>query len=255
MPLAAKQRSESLATSERRSFMDNWVAWIIPLIALVLWIVANLFRVPQEQPPPAQRPRPRPEPRGDVPRRADAPPVAEEQQPIRDLDKFLQEVKRRRDEAERQPPRPAPPPTRPTHAERKPSPAPPPLPKRPAPPPVPRSLPPQPSAPVVLETIPEVLPSARPVAAHPGRREPELAARLSAVEESKRARDAAEIGTRAEQPGFREGARAAQLIERPESAVAVQVRQLISDADTLRAAFVLREILDRPVSQRPPRRV
>jgi hypothetical protein len=69
----------------------EWVKFVVPLIAVAVWILANLARAPKEPPrPPARRP---PVPPPDV-QGKQAPPS-----PPTDVDRFLQEVARRRKEA------------------------------------------------------------------------------------------------------------------------------------------------------------
>jgi hypothetical protein len=107
----------------------DWVQWIIPLIAIAVWILSNLARSKEDK-PPVQR------------RSEDAP------QPIRrspeEVDRFLEEVRRRKRNAEgpKKPGR--------TSAPDRPRPGPPPLPRTPTerprvserPPPTSKPLPP-----------------------------------------------------------------------------------------------------------------
>src|SRR5262245_56082520 len=77
--------------------------WLIPLIALAVWVLSNLARNreeprrpvrPQQSPPAGAGPEP--PGGGPRPRRSSA-----------EIDDFLQEVRRRRDVAERKPAKPA----------------------------------------------------------------------------------------------------------------------------------------------------
>jgi hypothetical protein len=75
----------------------DWAKWVIPLIAVVVWILANLARLPKEMPRPPVRKPPLPPREG---------------QPKSEVERFLEEVsRRRRQPAERKPvPKQGPPP-------------------------------------------------------------------------------------------------------------------------------------------------
>jgi len=71
----------------------DWVKFVVPLIAVAVWILANLARMPREQQRPVvRRPSPRPLDRPDN-------PTAAPQRTATDVDRFLEEVARRRQEA------------------------------------------------------------------------------------------------------------------------------------------------------------
>ncbi len=66
--------------------MGDWITWLIPLIALAVWVLANLARNQQDQRRPGRtNPAPPAEPTGPRPRRTSA-----------EIDDFLSEVRRRR---------------------------------------------------------------------------------------------------------------------------------------------------------------
>jgi hypothetical protein len=151
------------------SFME---IFIIPLIALAVWVLQYLFRGPEEN-KPASRSR-----QASTGRPASRPPRRQ----VTDLDRYLEETRRRRQQEENKPvvvaelvPEPA---ARPRPVERRrplvppkvppPRPVVPPPPERPplrdqAPPPVPvttrrPSPPPQEAKPVLVEAVPVVVP-------------------------------------------------------------------------------------------------
>jgi len=192
----------------------EWVLWLIPLVALAVWILSNLARTRDDEP---RRVRP-PQARSDQPESPTAPP-----RKTSNVDQFLMEVRRRREEAEtvRKKPevqRPAParreevrrtlPPAQPARLDpqRKPV-QPPPLPKV-----VLREAPPQPRA--VVPKIEEVVLAKIVPAAQPN-----LAPDLSL--------NAAKPATRP------------LLID------------LLSKKESLTTAFMLREILGTPLCKRP----
>lgn len=113
----------------------DWVQWLIPLVALAVWILSNLARVREEEQPRRARP---PQARSDA--------ESAEAQPRKnsDVDQYLEEARRRREQREarkkaeaearrstpvREEPRRAPPPVPPARVDPVRKPAPPPLPK------------------------------------------------------------------------------------------------------------------------------
>lgn len=177
----------------------DWPAWAIPLIALVIWIIANVARGveagrkdQQPGPRPVQRPRPA----------------------TTEIDRFLEELNRRRQQQRRPPERPA---------ERRPGPRPRPTPGRPQPPP------PQPvvvvPVPTVELVVPEVLP-AQPV---------------------RPAEPSPPSFTHPPQPPPAAG----QPREIP--AHLMELLRLFRSGQGLRAAFLAQEILGPPRSRRPLR--
>jgi hypothetical protein len=190
----------------------DWVQWLIPLVALAVWILSNLARN-----------------REDEPRRARPPQVRGDEQPREkkpeEVDRFLDEVRRRRetadarkrkvDEPRRVLPR--------REEQRKPLQPPasrPEAPRRPAPPPLPPSPPPKP---VVVKEPP---PLPRPAA---GKVEDVVVARIVTAS-----------------PGGE------TAIERVASGPAKQqIFDLLCRKNNLNTAVLLREILGPPLSKQP----
>ncbi len=212
--------------------MEKWITFIIPLIALVVWIVANLVRVPNQPPNQARRPQPRPRP--------SLPEQSPQEKPISDLDRFLQEVQRRREQSEsQQTARRAAPPPLPAAVV--------PAPPRLCPPPLPRvMLAPAAPAPALqasgLSPLPQVRPP-RPAETRPLTKE-ENAERQAAA----RVQEAA-AGEQLQLAAY------AQVRRKPSRGlVSGQLAEMLRNRRSLRAAFVLREILDQPLCRRRPRR-
>lgn len=180
----------------------HWEILIIPLIALGVWILGTLFKTGEDEKMKKGVRRP-----GSVTGRGSG------RRPVTDLDRFLEEARRRREAEES----PKPPPVSPPVAR-------PPLRERPA---RQREAPPRAAAPVIRTA--EVL-VARPV------EQPVLAEAVLPVASSRAAPPPppALIETRPAQT----------------SPILQQVRSLLSKPQTAAAAFVLREIFDRPLCQR-----
>jgi hypothetical protein len=182
----------------------HWEILIIPLIALGVWILGTLFKTGEDDKTKKNLRRP-----GGVSGRGSG------RRPVTDLDRFLEEARRRREVEERPKPPPSAPvrPTTPRPSQR---------------PALQRETPPV--APPVARRVeaPPVVSVARPVA-QPARAEPVLVA----------------APTRDEPPP-------APTVTRPTqpSPILLQVRSLLSKPQTAGAAFVLREIFDRPLSLR-----
>ncbi len=181
----------------------DWPVLVIALIPVAVWILATIFRGVEEA-----NEKNRPRPRGDgaqvkVPRR-----------PSGELDRFLEEARRRRDPAQK--PRREPTPAEAALPERVPPPVEKPAPRPPArreehrPRTRPRVEIPIPAPPVVVVTTPA--PAPEPVPPPPP---PRLAAP-----------------------------------PRPVSPVAKRLGAMLRDRDSLALAVILREVFDRPVSQR-----
>lgn len=194
--------------------MGDWIAWIIPLIAFIVWLISNVAKGAEQQAPRAggmgqAPPRPRP---------ASA-----------EIDKFLEEINRRRQQQQQQRQRPA--------MEDEPKPLPPPRPRpaprveeRPAPPP-PRPKPARPKPamprPRPIETarpapllMPEVAPApAAPLFAEEGQ-PPPTAPRPTAV-----------------------GAPGANVLP-------TEFHKLLGSKQGIRLAFLAQEVLGPPVSRR-----
>ena len=150
--------------------MNGLEIFIIPLIALAVWVLQYIFRGPEEN-KPANRSRPQGQPRP-----ANRPP---QRRPVTDLDRYLEETRRRRQQDEPRPviiaevvpepaPRVEPERRRPSMPPRAPTPRPAPrIEQRP-----PRVPPPEPSRraplqaevvrPVLLESVPVVVPVPAP---------------------------------------------------------------------------------------------
>jgi hypothetical protein len=184
----------------------HWEILIIPLIALGVWIIGTLFKSEDEKAKKSVRSR------GNLPGRAPG------RRPVTDLDRFLEEARRRREAEDRPKPAPAPP------SSRVPAPRPP-LRERLSPPrEAPRlSVPALPKE-EILDVLPVVRPTAPPTVAEP------VAVAPRALESAKSS------PTPTLSPRF--------------APVPQQVRSLLSKPQTAAAAFVLREIFDRPLCKR-----
>ena len=195
----------------------NWAIWLILLIPVAVSILSLLFRATKEEPRRPGRMRPGEGPVAGRPQRRS----------VSDIDQFLEEINRRRREAaERRraaeapsaPVRPAPPEDRP--------PLPPPVRARPLPPPVvkpPRRPERERQEPPRLREqekiiIAEVVPSARQ--SGPAMPAPEAAAQVAVA------------------------------TPRPASPALTQLLPLLRSRQGLRTAFLLQEILGRPVCRR-----
>lgn len=183
----------------------HWEILIIPLIALAVWIFGTLFKGGEDEKTKKGVRRP-----GKVSGRTPG------RRPVTDLDRFLDEARRRRDAEERPKPTPPPPPARPTVARA-------PLRERPS---RPRETPPRAAPPLIRrEEVPVAVAVAQPVAAEPVPAAPPI-------------RDAAI----APAPTTTRDTRLSPIVQ--------QVRSLLSKPQTAGTAFVLREIFDRPLCQR-----
>ena len=72
----------------------NWVSWLIPLIAVAVWILSNMARNREEQRRP---PRSLPPPPTDESSRGDAHSGPRPRRSAVEIEQFLQDVRRRRD--------------------------------------------------------------------------------------------------------------------------------------------------------------
>jgi hypothetical protein len=176
----------------------QWELLIIPLIAVGVWILGTLFKTGEED-STKKGARPASKGSGRTPGR----------RPVTDLDRFLEEARRRR-EAEEKRKVPAEPPPQPTISR-------PPLSDRPS---RPRERV-RPAPPVLrVEEVPVAIPVAR-LASEPA---------APRVQPSNEPAPIAPTTTRDTRP----------------SPIAQQVRSLLSQPRTAGTAFVLREIFDRP---------
>jgi hypothetical protein len=204
--------------------MPHWEILIIPLIALGVWILGTLFKGEEEKLKARGRQAGGP---GRTPRR-----------PVTDLDRFLEDARRRREMEERAkksaPPRP------PTPTRQAP-------PSRPAPARVPLSE--RPSR--LLDTPPRPVPSARPAEEPPlvipvARPVPKPATiREAAVEAALAVPLPQPVPDVPPAP-----ATPATTRETRRSPISQQVHALLRKPQTAAAAFVLREIFDRPLCMR-----
>lgn len=209
----------------------DWIKWLIPLIALAVYILSNMAKEREETRRPLRPlppPLPPPKDTGDRPKRSPS-----------EVDRFLEEVRRRREEtakpAEVKPAAPRPvaerQPERPAVVER-------PRPQRPAPAealtrpgssgkeePVKQQRPPARRPAAGQEAIPVVqlapLPAAS-ILAPPPQPTPELGALHLSMPQA-----------------------------RAVSPAAKQLMELLKTPQTLRTAFLLREVFERPRCRRP----
>jgi len=193
----------------------EWLGWVFPVIVIAGWILKQLANQAENKPPERRVPR------------------ETSKRPPEEIRKFLEEMRRQRTEARGEAPEPEP-----TAQVVKPPPVTRSLPPRPLPKPakVRMDIPPRPRpelrrefgdskrAPLVMEAV------LVPVAAPP-------AASLAS----------AQVGDGATSP--------TTSVQRTTSKAAKQLLQLLGDRRNLGAAFLLREVLDRPVSQRRRRGV
>lgn len=183
----------------------HWEILIIPLIALGVWIIGTLFKSEDDKTKKGVRGR------GNLPGRAPG------RRPVTDLDRFLEEARRRREAEDRPKPPPAPPPRGPA--------ARPPLRERPS---RPRETPRPVVSTLRKEEVVVVVPAARPTAPPP------VAEPVSSP-----------------LPVLEMPSPPSPTSTSPRSAPALQqVRSLLSKPQTAAAAFVLREIFDRPLCKR-----
>jgi hypothetical protein len=208
----------------------EWIKFVVPLIAVAVWILANLARS-QQRPPVRRPPLPGPGDKGEV-----APPKSEGP-----VDQFLKEVARRRQEAaerrkagpsdvtplEREPAKAETPPAR------FPMPADPPIPvarRAPAPPRVRERLPKSTST-----DRPRALPEVRPVRARAVVLEVATAVPASPPPPSPAAESAPSPST---------------MLKPAARSAAAQVLAMLGDKVTLPACFLLHEIFQPPLSRR-----
>lgn len=213
----------------------DWIKWLIPLVVVFVVILSNLARIAQEEKKTNSRRRPGPAGPGDKPARP--------RRPQSDAERFLEEINRRRREASEQ--------RKPVIVQR--APAPPrqvPKPARRETPsaeaPLARSAPVRPVAAIPVDDT--RMPSKRPAspkAPEPQRRQPTPVLEEVVV---------ATVVPAPEPSGtVSAGAPAAVIATKPETPTAVMLRQLLRDPQSIKTAFVLREVLDRPLCQRRPR--
>jgi hypothetical protein len=219
----------------------NWFFWLLPVIALGIWILSNLLTNREEEKRPA-RPVRRPA-AGDESGRP--------QQPVlTDLDRFLQEVNRRRQAAEARAANPA--------QARPPVPAPVPIAERPARVPRPEPAPPR------VRPVPTSQPARRstprpspPVRRSSTRDEPPLALPVEVVvaRASDRVPERAAIIFPAAAPAPVAPPNSPEEAPPPvrRSQSSGSLRELLTSRDSVRTAIVLREIFDPPLAARTGR--
>ncbi|MHB1426303.1 MAG: hypothetical protein ACYC3I_24325 [Gemmataceae bacterium] len=188
--------------------MQQWELLIIPLIALLVWIVGTLFKSEDDK---TKKGGPG---RGNVSGRTPS------RRPATNLNRFLEEARRRREGDERPKATPAAPPPRAPIAR-------PPLRERAS---KPREAPPRVAPPVIRrEEVPVAVPAARAVAPPP------------VVEPVPTVTPMSDIVI----PAAPTTTRDTHL-----SPIVQQVHSLLSQPRTAATAFVLREIFDRPLCKR-----
>lgn len=188
----------------------HWEILIIPLIALGVWILGTLFKTGEDNKMKKGVRRP-----GNVSGRGSG------RRPVTDLDRFLEEARRRREAEERSKAPLPPPPARPTTTR---------APRRPTPP---REMPPV-ATPVVRSVEVPLAVSVAPPVVQPARAEPvAVAAPPRDVSPPLPLPPAPSTGR-----------------EKAPSPILQQVRSLLSKPQTVGTAFVLREIFDRPLCMR-----
>jgi hypothetical protein len=215
----------------------GWVKWLIPLVVVFVIILSNLAKITQEEKKNVPRRRPRPaEDNPPRPRRSPG-----------EIDKFLEEINRRRREGTEQ--------RQPVAAERPPAPSPRPVaerrPRREVPSltqDIPSVVPatvrsPAPAPPSVV-----LMPAKQPVPAERGR--PAVMVEQVVVASAVPPLPAAPAAA----GGVAPGAPAAVVALKPDTPTAVLLRQLLRSPQSLKTAIVLREVLDGPLCRRGPGR-
>jgi hypothetical protein len=222
----------------------DWIKLLIPLIAIAVWILSHLASNQREQP---RRPAPRPQPDGDNPRGENPRPRSSSAE----LESFLEEMRQRKQYDKDQP-------VEPVVVEEAPRPKPPPVPRREPPRREDRrddrrksrsvgSKPPQRrSEPVIVVT-----PEAAPLSAMPPARSsaPLITAGATPVQLTLSVAPPT-VGTSSGGPLTLQHLEAPKMQTAPAPA-ARMVRELLKNRQSLGAVILLREILDRPLSQRP----
>jgi hypothetical protein len=219
----------------------HWEVLIVPLIALGVWILGTLFRSEEEKrtQAPVRRPQGARVPGGG--------------RPVTDLDRFLEEARRRREAAEKRLPvppdrsdepvvvRPTPPRKTPEARPVRPS-------ERLQPParPVPTARP--------VEAVPVAIPVATPVPTPAPAPPPAPRPRLAEVVLETVAQPVPALAVPEPPPplAMPETSSLAAVVPRVQSLspALAQAYALLRSPQTAAAAFVLREILDRPLCQR-----
>jgi hypothetical protein len=211
----------------------DWIKWLIPLVVVFVVILSNLARIAQEEKKTNVRRRPGQGGPGDKPPRP--------RRTQSEAERFLEEINRRRRQASEQ--------RRPVVVQRTPAPARPVVQKPPrretpsANDPLARSAPAQPA-----------VPAAAAEASMPSRRLP--AQQPQGVRQPTPVLEEVVVATvvPAQPPG--EGPLTAPAVSeaaKSENPAAVTFRQLLRNRQSLKTAFILREVLDRPLCRRPPR--
>ncbi len=221
--------------------MNGLEIFIIPLIALAVWVLQYIFRGPEEN-KPANRSRP-----SGQPRPANRPP---QRRPVTDLDRYLEETRRRRQQDENRPviiaevvpepaPRVEPERRRPSIPPRAPAPRGERRPSRVQPVAIPE---PTRRAPVLPEIVRPILLGSAPVVVPVP--EPSLPPTLASAPHNPGANPRNE----ASPAGIDSRSRAQKRADA--SALLIELTRLFRTKQGMAAALVLQEILGRPVSQR-----
>jgi hypothetical protein len=209
----------------------DWVKWLIPLVVVFVIILSNLARIAQDE--KKQLPRRRPRPNGE----RDA--TMQPRRPTSEVERFLDEVNRRRraDAAGPRPPLPPRPPAVPPRvvAER----------------PASRDVQDLPAAvlPVAAAPVDQSMPTKRP----PREMSPPTERRgpTPAVEEILTATVVPFPPGSAPAPAATAATGTAPVVARkPDTATAVMLLKLLRSPASLKTAVVLREVLDGPLCRR-----
>jgi|SRR5579875_2554203 len=198
----------------------HWETFLVPLIALGVWLLSTLLRREEDKP------------KAGAVRRGNGPDRPPRRRGAMDLQRFLEEVRRRRELEERQ----QMPPSRPSTArppllrERSPQPRQTPRPAKPA---------------VVKEEIAVALPAPPPAPSPPSPDDSSVSKTISGTDFSSAGRQAEAVPVHQ----ARVAPVAKPVVTRP-GPIVQQVRSLLSTPQTAAVAFVLREIFDRPLCKR-----
>jgi hypothetical protein len=216
--------------------MNNWQAWIVPVIALGVWILSHLLRGSEQDKKAPSRGRQQ----GD-----DAPGRPKE--PLTDLDRFLREVNRRRQNAEERRPAAKPPILTAEPVAERPRPS---MPKAARPMPPRRQAGRPAPAPNKTPSVPAFQPE--PLTVLPADGKTAHAVPLPASEQTPLAfPTSSEIIRIATPAAVATAAKMAPAIKQASSpSTPTPFLTLLSSAENLKAAMVLREIFDPPLCHR-----
>jgi hypothetical protein len=221
----------------------NWSVWIVPIIALAVWIISYLLRGNEPEKKPMQRVR---QPGDD--------PQGRPKEPLTDLDRFLREVNRRRQNAEerRTGPVAKPPVVTAQPVEERPRPSMP-KPARPAQPPRRQASRPAPTPPKKTTTQPAFKPE--PLTVLPADDRTERALPLPASEQTPLAfPTSSEVVRIATPAALATLAKLAPPVKQVDDAIVqTPLMSLLSSPKYLKYAIVMREIFEPPLCRRQRR--